>query len=113
MVDSEVPGFVVYFDRRNFRDVLFAAGFSSNRVGFVLTLLNIKFPLDHARCKRGSVSDYSESVLVEYLRAKGLTVCRDLPVNVSEVSLYLEQRGYVVRSKYDLETGGFFEPSLN
>ena len=113
LVDTDSDGSAVFFNRSNFREVLSAVGFSPQRVGCVLRILNSKYPIEHVNIRRGGVSAFGDSVLIDFLRQHGYSVCRNLAVNAKEVVLELERRGYCVRRKLNLSVGDPFEFSIN
>lgn len=95
LTDTEDPGFEVYFERKNFREVLFGRGYSPHRVGYVLKMMNIRFPLERSVVNR-ILSEYKEEELVEYLRGKGFRVFKELDIGICRAIDILERRGYVV-----------------
>lgn len=95
LTDTEDLGFEVFFERKNFREVLFGRGFSPHRVGYVLKMMNIRFPLERSVITR-FLSEYKEDELVEYLRSKGFRVYKELDIGLCRAIDVLERRGYVV-----------------
>jgi len=113
LIDPESNPSSIFFNRSNFRKVFESLGYSSQRIGSVLRVLNVKFPIEHLRVRRGGVSNFSDSVLVEFLRWHGYLVCRDIPVSIEEVIKEFERRGFMVRSMSSNACGREFKFSIN
>ena len=93
--DTEDVEFEAYFERKNFREVLFGRGYSPHRVGSVLRMMNIRFPIEISS-RRCMQTEYKEDEMIDYLRALGFKVYKDLEMKADKIVNILVERGYVV-----------------
>jgi hypothetical protein len=101
----------VTFTRPNMRERLGNLGFSTNRIGYIVKLLNRLYPMP---VKRPAFERrFSDKDLVNYLAERGFKVFKvnnslDIPTAIK----ILESRGYVVKGTKELETMSRYESPM-
>jgi hypothetical protein len=87
---------------QNFRSVLENEGFGSNRIGYIVKLLNKLYPLDVKKLRPTLSDRYNDDQLIRYLKFYGFSVKRiDNKLDVHTALKLLEERGYEVRGVFE------------
>ncbi len=85
------------FTRDNFREVLEGLGFSPQRIGHVVKLINKIDPLPvRPKTSPSDLAHYSESFLINYMRKKGFEIYIKIPVSDEDIIFWLESKGFTV-----------------
>lgn len=95
----------VYISYKSFRSVLENLNFSSQRIGYVVRLLNKKFPLEVNKFKQSFEDHFTDKKLIDFLSFHGFLINKvDDRLDIFIAIKMLESRGYEVK--------GFFESCL-